>query len=70
MNARKVKEIWEYIQGLLDINGDVIMLAFSTVIMLRIVMAMLGKAELNANEAAVYGSAVVAFAYSNKGKSK
>lgn len=58
----KFKAAWEYIQGLLDINGDVVMLAFSAAIIWKIL-----HHGLNGSDAAAYASAIGCFAYSNKG---
>lgn len=63
----KFKEIWEYLQDLLDINGDVIMMAMSSVFIVRVAMSAFGYPSLTASEAAFYGSAIASFAYSNKG---
>jgi hypothetical protein len=63
----KVRVAWEYIQDLLDVRGDVIMLAFSSAMIGRIVLSAFGHAPLTASEAAAYASAIGAFAYSNKG---
>lgn len=62
----KIKFYWEYVQDILDLNGDVVMLIFTGIILYRLVAVVFGQQPINANEAAVYGSAVVAFAYSNK----
>jgi len=59
----KFKQWWEYLQDLLDVRGDVVMLAFTTAIIMRLFH---GRA-LNPSEAAVYSAAIGAFAYSNKG---
>lgn len=59
------KFYWEYVQGLLDVNGDVIMLMFSAAVVFKIL-----KVGLNPSDAAAYASAITAFAYSNKGGPK
>jgi hypothetical protein len=59
----KFKAAWEYVQGLLDLNGDVVMLVFSGAVMWKIL-----HVGLNPSDAAAYASAVACFAYSNTGK--
>jgi hypothetical protein len=63
----KLKAGWEYVQDLLDVRGDVIMMAYSSVMIARVALAAFGHAALTAAEAAAYASAIGAFAYSNKG---
>ncbi len=65
-----VKGLWEYIQGLLDVNGDVIMMAMSSVFIARVAMTAFGYPALTTAESTFYGSAILSFAYSNKGGSK
>lgn len=67
MSREQLKTWWDYVQSLLDIDGDVWMGLFTGVVVLRLVLAAFGKAALTAAEAAAYGSAIGAFAYSNKG---
>lgn len=67
IRAYNLKIWWNYIQSLLDIDGDVWMGLFTLVIVGRIVLVLKGCAPLTAAEAATYGTAVGAFAYSNKG---
>lgn len=64
---KKIKKTWDLIQDLLDVRGDCVMLVFSLAIIMRIVATVFGHAPLTVSEAAVYGSAVTAFAWSNKG---
>ncbi len=68
--ADTAKAAWEYIQDMLDVNGDVIMLAMSSAFIFRVVYAAFGHPGLNPSEAAFYGSAIASFAYSNKGTPK
>lgn len=63
----KIKAGWEYIQGLLDINGDAIMAIMSGVFIARVMMTAFGKPALTTSEAAFYSAAIASFAYSNKG---
>lgn len=63
----KIKQTWEYLQDLADVRGDCIMLAYSSAMIARTMLAAFGHAPLGAAEAAAYGSAIAAFAYSNKG---
>lgn len=64
----KIKALWEYIQGLLDVRGDVVMLAMSSVFIIRVLASISPKfPPLTVSEAAVYGSAIGSFAWSNKG---
>lgn len=60
--SQKIKSAWEYLQSLADVDGDCIMLAFSVVVMWKIL-----HVGLNASDAAAYASAIGAFAYSNTG---
>lgn len=62
MSKEQLKAGWDYVQSLLDIDGDVVMLVFTAGIIWKIL-----HAGLNASDAAAYASAVGCFAYSNKG---
>lgn len=62
MKKEQLKAGWDYIQGLLDIDGDVVMLAFTAAVVYKIL-----HGGLNASDAAAYTSAVGCFAYSNRG---
>lgn len=62
MTKEQLKAGWDYIQGILDIDGDVVMLAFTAAVVYKIL-----HGGLNASDAAAYASAVGCFAYSNKG---
>lgn len=53
---------WEWLQARLDISGDVIMLAFTSAVVWKIL-----HGGLNASDAVAFGSAVTCFAYSNRG---
>jgi hypothetical protein len=64
---QSIKKYWEYIQDLLDVRGDVIMMAFSSAMIFRVLWSSFGHAPLGPSEAAAYASAIGAFAYSNKG---
>lgn len=63
----KIKSGWVYVQDLLDVRGDVIMMAMSSVFIARVALSAFGKPAITASEAAFYSSAIAAFAYSNKG---
>lgn len=64
----KLQAIWSKIQDLLDVRGDTIMCAMSSVFILRIAMSAWSKyPPITASEAAFYASAIGSFAYSNKG---
>jgi hypothetical protein len=63
----KIKQFWLYIQDLLDVRGDVIMMAMSSVFIARVAYAAFGHPALSANEAAMYAAAIGSFAYSNRG---
>lgn len=64
----KAKQLWDKIQDLLDVRGDVVMMAMSSVFILRIAMSAWSKyPPITASEAAFYASAIGSFAYSNKG---
>ena len=58
----KLKAYWDYIQSLLDIDGDVVMLGFTGAIIFKIL-----HHGLNPSDAAAYASAISCFAYSNRG---
>jgi hypothetical protein len=60
---RSLKKWWDYIQALLDVDGDAIMFVFTSAVIYRIVKG----PPLGEWEAAVYASAVACFAYSNRG---
>ncbi len=66
----KVKQVWEYVQDLLDVRGDVVMLGMSCAFVFRVVYAAFGHVPLNMSEAAIYSAAISAFAYSNTGRPK
>ena len=65
--GNKIKQAWSYVQDLLDVRGDVIMMGMSSVFIARVALAAFGKPGINASEAAMYASAISAFAYSNRG---
>lgn len=58
--AYKIKAWWDYIQLLLDIDGDCWLGLFTLVVVYKV-----AHGGLNISDAAAYGSAVGAFAYSN-----
>jgi hypothetical protein len=58
----KLKAYWDYIQSLLDIDGDVVMLGFTGAVIYKIL-----HHGLTPSDAAAYASAIGCFAYSNKG---
>lgn len=62
MTKETIKLYWDYLQSLLDLDGDVVMLAFTAAVVYKIL-----HGGLNASDAAAYASAVGCFAYSNKG---
>jgi len=70
MTKEQVKAGWDYLQSLLDIDGDVWMGAWTAVMIWRIAGAFFGHPAVTTAEALAYGSAVTAFAYSNKGATK
>jgi len=64
----KIKQIWSYIQDLLDVRGDCIMMVMSSVFIARVALAAIAKfPPLTASEATFYSFAIASFAYSNKG---
>jgi len=63
----KIKWYWDYIQSLLDVRGDVVMLAMSGVFIIRVFAVLLGYPPITSSEAMMYGSAIGSFAYSNRG---
>lgn len=66
----RIQQVWDRIQDLFDISGDIYMGLFTMLILVRIVYVLKGAQPLTASEAACYGSAVGAFAYSNTGRPK
>lgn len=64
---QKIKEHWDAVQKIFDIDGDVYLGIFTLAIIFRLVLAGYGRAPINMAEAAAYGSAIGAFAYSNRG---
>jgi hypothetical protein len=62
-----VTKYWNQLQTWLDVRGDVVMLVISGAYAFRIIYAAFGHVALNPSEAAVYASAIGAFAWSNKG---
>jgi hypothetical protein len=62
-----IQDIWNRVQEFLDISGDCWMGALTATAIFRVIYAAFGHVPVNAAEAAVYASAVTAFAYSNKG---
>lgn len=63
----RIQAIWNKIQDLFDISGDLWMGLFTAVILARLVLVLKGYHSMTTAEAGTYGSAVMAFAYSNKG---
>lgn len=64
----KIKDGWSYIQDLLDVRGDCIMMAMSSVFIARVALSAFGRPAITAAEAALYASAIGAFSYSNVNK--
>ena len=62
----KIKGWWDYIQSLLDLDGDVWMGLFTAFILARIILVLKHYAPLSGAEATVYSAAIGAFSYSNK----
>lgn len=62
MTKEQLKSGWDYLQGLLDLDGDVVMLAFTAAVIWKIL-----HGGLNVSDSAAYASAVTCFAWSNKG---
>ena len=63
----KIQATWNKIQDLLDISGDLWMSLFTAAILVRLLLVLRGHAPMTTAEAGTYGSAVLAFAYSNRG---
>lgn len=57
-----LKDWWDHIQSFLDIDGDIWLGAFTIAIIWKIL-----HSGLLMPDAMAYGSAIAAFAYSNKG---
>lgn len=64
----KIMLYWTWLQALLDIRGDNILLLMSLVFIGRVALAAFGYPGLNTSEAALYSAAIAAFAYSNVNK--
>jgi hypothetical protein len=64
--ANRLKAWFDYIQFLLDIDGDCWLGAFTFIVLVRLYMVLKGYAPLTNAESCAYGSAVASFAYSNK----
>lgn len=67
MTKENVKQVWDYIQSLLDLDGDVWMGAFTATVIFRLIYAALGHAPMTTAEASAYAAAIGSFAYSNRG---
>jgi len=68
MTKEQFKAYWDYLQSICDIDGDVWMGLFTAFILLRIIgVPLFHWVPLTASESAAYGTAVGAFAYTNKG---
>lgn len=63
MTKEQFKAAWDYVQSILDIDGDVVMLIFTSAVVWKLL-----HGGLNPSDAVAYTSAVGCFAYSNKGK--
>lgn len=64
----KIKLMWNYIQDLLDVRGDVIMCAMSSIFIIRVALSCSKQfPPLTTAESMLYASAIGSFAYSNRG---
>lgn len=63
----KIQALWDKVQDLFDISGDCWMGLFTLVILMRLLLVLKGYHSMTTAEAGTYGSAVLAFAYSNHG---
>jgi hypothetical protein len=63
----KLQVLWNQLQDLLDISGDVWLGIMTATVIFRWIYSALGHSPMTAAESAAYASAVTAFAYSNKG---
>lgn len=66
----KITEIWQWIQDFLSLKGGLYIDAFAVVVLIRLLAPLKGYPGLNPSEAAVWASAIGAFAASNIGGSK
>jgi hypothetical protein len=66
----KIQSAWDKIQDLFDLSGDLWMGLFTAAILVRLLLVLKGYAPMTTAEAGTYGSAVLAFAYSNTGRPK
>lgn len=68
MTRQTLKDWWDYVQALFDLDGDLWMSAFTAVILVRLMGVPLWHwSAVTPSESALYASAITAFAYSNKG---
>ena len=63
----KLQQIWNAIQDLLDVRGDVVMLFISSAFVIRVIAVLFNYPPITNSEAMFYGSAIASFAWSNKG---
>lgn len=66
----QIKVVWDKIQAILDLDGDVWLGLFTAAIVFRLVYSGLGHPPITAAEAAAYASCITAFAASNIGGPK
>lgn len=58
----RIKQEWDYLQSLLDIDGDVVLLIYTAAIVYKTL-----HSGLNVADATAYSAAIGSFAYSNRG---
>lgn len=68
MTRESAKQLWDYIQSLLDIDGDVWLGLLTALFIYRILAVIWGQPPVTVSEAAIYSAAVGSFAYSNRSK--
>lgn len=68
MTKEEFKARWDYVQSLLDVDGDIYMGLLTALFIYRILAVVWGQPPVTTAEAAIYSAAVGAFAYSNRGK--
>jgi len=60
----KIKAIWQYIQDLMNVDGDAIMFVMTSVFIARVVLVVFGYHAITNSEAMMYSSAIATLGYS------
>lgn len=65
----KIKVYWDWLQSMLDVDGDIYMGLMTLVFIIRVALVIKGYEKLSNAEVALYSAAIGAFSYSNTHKS-